>query len=398
MPLFESSKQGQNDRTNILIYASIVLAALAGNASIGIKPILVGSYVEFLDLSATQAGYVLTAEMTAASIATAITALCANIWDRRKIVFVALVIILVGNMVSIVASDANILATARAITGIGHGAALAVTAAAIASTAQPDRLAGFNTIAVTIAATSLAFITPQMQKIFGISPLFILMAIFVLPSLLSLKAFPTYKPLALKSSQAIKSKPTLNNMTIIMSIIATAFYYLGVGGFWPFAEQIGKSIGMSYLQSTQIIGFATFASIFGAVTATIIGNRFGRLYPVAFCITAQIIGLSVLYMYPNVTTFTLAAITYMFCWLMFFPYLLGFISQLDRSGRTNGVIYFCALIGFAVGPGIASWVSTIGAVGSDILINNVVLMGLICLLPSYLIIAAIYRHEKSKPQ
>ena len=45
----------------IIGYFAIVLTTLAGNSSISIKPILIGSYVEYLELSPEIAGYILTA-------------------------------------------------------------------------------------------------------------------------------------------------------------------------------------------------------------------------------------------------------------------------------------------------------------------------------------------------
>ena len=44
----------------------------------------------------------------------------------------------------------------------------------------------------------------------------------------------------------------------------------------------------------------------------------------------------------------------MFVWLMFFPYLMGIVSELDPIGRLAGVGYALQSVGFAIGPALAA--------------------------------------------
>jgi len=388
----------------IIGYFAIVLTTLAGNSSISIKPILIGSYVEYLELSPEIAGYILTAEMSAAALGTIFAALRVHVWNRRAMGVLALGLILIGNVISCFVDNALLLGVVRSITGLGHGLMLAITAAAIASLGEPDRVVGINTIASTALAALLVFLIPSLQENIGIVPLYVVMGLLVIPAFLFISYFPEYRGnvpvLAVVSETNDKGDTAFRGNTggvVTAVIVAICFYYLGIGSFWPYAEQIGRSVGLSYQDASKIIGYATIAGIIGALLATIIGRKFGRILPISIALIVPTLALISLLIYPNsVLVYKLATVLYMFSWFLFFPYLLGFISQLDPTGRLNSIVYTFALVGFSAGPALAGYLITLGVPVGEVKVSNLVWMAMVCFIPSFSILYAVYKHESLK--
>lgn len=383
-----------------LTYLSIVLLGLAGHASMGIKPVLLGSYVNYLGFSPEQAGYVLSSEMTATAISTLGIALKIKYWNRLIVALAAISTILIGNLLSLLATDVVGLSAIRFITGVGHGAAIATMVAAIAGTSQPERLSGLYTISAMACASVFAFTIPQFQEAIGINGLYLIMGLIVLPCMLFIKFFPRYAPKTNDNAEKTQN-PTgdIDYKLVGLSLFACAFYYIGVGGFWPYAEQIGRAVGLSYKAAIEVVGYATIASIFGAITAVVLGSRLGRLLPLAFCLVMQTLVLIGLILFPEShSMYFLATLIYMYCWLMFFPYLLGFMSRLDTYGRANGLLIAINAMGYAVGPAIAAYLTSLGSGQSGDNIDNVIWLGIFCFIPSFLILAAVKKYEGSAKQ
>jgi predicted MFS family arabinose efflux permease len=388
-----------------MTYCAVIFTALAANANVSLKPILIGSYVEFLKFSASSAGYVLAAEATATSVGTALAALCVNRFSRRHLAIAALAIIAIGNLLSFNVGDIAVLAAVRAFTGLGHGIALAVTAASIANFKQPDRMAGVVTVSVSLFGMCLMLFIPWAQSFVGIQPLFLVMAGLIIPSFLLLSWIPAKvgSMIVLDSSSGsgqANSHPHSHRHSearlIWITLVAAGFFYVSVGSFWPFTEQLGRAAGLDYQGATKVTAFAAMAAVLGALTAIALGNRFGRSIPIGFSISASIAGLVLLLRFPHSPfVFSTVAVVYMFCWATLYPFLLGFASQLDPRGRVNAFVFSLSLIGLAVGPGLASGVMAIGVPDGGSNLTNLVWMSALCLLPSFALLYAVRKHEST---
>jgi len=378
-----------------MVYLIVVLLSMAGNSSMAAKPIIIGSYVEYFGFSSQQAGYILTCEMTAAALGAIISTLRVHCWNRRMMALMAIAAILCGNILSIQTDELIKLSLARSLTGAGHGVILAVMSATIAAVSAPDRAAGVSTIFASLLGAAMMLGIPVLQHSLGVSPLFWVMAIIALSPLLFLKWLPSFhlQGTAASINKSQKQDASPISFVAIISIFSATFYYIGIGGFWPFAEQIGRSVGLDYVSASRIVGYATLISIFGGATVVVLGNRFGRKIPIALCLIVQTIGLVLLITAPSVDVFKVVLITYVYSWAVFFPYLMGFIAEIDPSGRSNGLVYTSALIGFAIGPALASYLVSFGALDSEVALDNVLIMNIACFSPVLLLLYVIRKRE-----
>lgn len=346
-------------------HAAVVLVAMAGNANVSFKPILIASYVEFLHYSASTAGYLLSVEATATSVGTALGALFGRRFARPRLLVTALAAIVLGNLLSLEVRGFVPLAAVRAGTGLGHGIGLALTAAFIADFAQPDRAAGIVTVGVGVLAVSGIYFITWAQQYLGLPPLFLTMLGFALLPLLLLRRIPRMR--AVDGTMPTAAAAQAPRPAIVwMTLVAVAFFYLSVGSFWPFAAQLGRYAGLSYQGAAHVVLMAAAAGMLGGLTAIVVGDRLGRVLPISLSMAAALVGLLVLWAFPTrASVFAPVVIIYIFSWATMYPFMLGFASELDPTGRVNGLIFSLSLVGLAIGPGLGSAVITLGATRSS---------------------------------
>jgi predicted MFS family arabinose efflux permease len=95
------------------------------------------------------------------------------------------------------------------------------------------------------------------------------------------------------------------------------------------------------------------AGALGALVPYVLRDRFGRAWPIAISILVTLCCLIVLARPVSAIGFGVAAASFMFAWIAFFPYLMGVCSAFDPVGRLGALSLATQNIGFAAGPAIA---------------------------------------------
>jgi predicted MFS family arabinose efflux permease len=282
---------------------------------------------------------------------------------------------------------------------LAHGLGLAIVAASIASFRQPDRAAGVMTMAASLAGTIMMFAIPQAQATFGVSSIFWVMGALILPPLIFIRALPRRAEIGdgVTTSAAPTQSASLLRPLVLISLLVAGFFYLSVGAFGPFSAQLGRNAGLLYQQTGEVLALAGVASMLGAVTAITVGDRFGRVAPILLSIIGASTALSALLIAPqSKAAFLLAVPAFFFCWASVYPYLMGFASRLDPSGRVNGLFFTLSLAGFAAGPAIGGMLTSFASTTQQGL-AYVVLFSLICLIPALGFAPIVKTRDKSPP-
>lgn len=334
----------------------MILVGVTANASAIIKPVLIGTYVAHYGLTPRVAGYLLAVEMTAAAFAILLSAVVLAHLSQRRFVLAALVMILVANAGAALVSDPASLFGWRLLAGVGHGFALGPVGAAIARVRQPDRLAGMMSMAVMGSASALSFVIPHLQAAVGGRGLFLAMAATLPLGILGLRWFPDVAPRGADAKAALPPMPS-SGITVFASV-GLFLWYLVVGGYWPYVEQFARAAHLDYAQAAQVLGWATLISLLGASLSIVVGDRFGRLRLLGSLFALQLGAvLTMLLAGTHLFAYAFSASAFVFTWIALFPYLLGLMSRLDPGGRLNGMLYMTALLGYAIGPAAAGYLT-----------------------------------------
>lgn len=333
----------------------MMLTGIAGVVVTGLTPIIATAYVDYLNFSEAQAGYVLAADKSGFAIGTLLVSARIHIWNRRAIAMCGIAILLSGNLACLGLSAFNSMFIARFAIGIGAGSAAGVMAASIAASNSPDRFFGFYTVLTLSTIAILMSLTPRLLISFGIKGLFSLLACMTLPALCLVRNLPEF---AVGRKNSVERTPaSWRNMPlkiVLIVSIATLVYYIGTGGVWTYMSQVGKAQGFTIQAIGNLLAVAQFFGVVGAMVPIFLGVRLGRVLPIAFSLITSICCLLALLIFSNKLVYALVIQLYMFVWLLFFPYLMGIVSELDPVGRLAGVSYALQSIGFAIGPALAA--------------------------------------------
>lgn len=377
----------------LLSSLAVMVLSIAGHANVTLKPLIISTYVSFLGITRSGAGFIVGVEAAATALTIALVVSVLDRLGRRRTLLVAAVLIVVGNSLSALAHSIYEIAGSRVIAGIGHGAAQAVCAAAIATFIGAERVSALVAVTVAIAGMGLMFLIPSLQGSLGAAPLFLAMAALVAMPLAMLRWIPISLSEGVQQIEAVGGT-TERRVLIVISLAAAAFFYLSVGSFWPYATEFGKLAGLTYQKASGAAAVAHLAAVVGSVVVMLFGKHISKSVGVSAAIVGAIASQALLLSRSeDPSVFMLACVGFMFCWGVFYPLFMGFLSELDRSGRANGYFYTLAMVAFAVGPTMGGAVIALGG-QPDGNLTNLLWMSLLCQIPALAVVFAMSTHHR----
>jgi len=388
-----TSAESKRSSRWLLSSLAVMVLSIAGHANVTLKPLIISTYVSFLGITRSSAGFIVGIEAAATALTIALVVSVLDRLGRRRTLMVAALLIVVGNMLSALAHSVSEIAATRVIAGIGHGAAQAVCAAAIATFLGAERVSALVAVTVAIAGMGLMFLIPWLQGLLGAAPLFLAMAALVALPMALLRWIPMQPAEAVRPIGAI-GETARRRVLIAVSLTAAAFFYLSVGSFWPYATEFGKLAGLTYQKASGAAAVAHLAAVVGSVVVMLFAKHVAKSVGVAVAILGAIAALALLLSRSDdPSIFMLACVGFMFCWGVFYPLFMGFLSELDRSGRANGYFFTLAMVAFAVGPTFGGAVIALGA-QPDGQLTNLLWMSLLCQVPALGVVFAMSAHDR----
>jgi len=359
------------------LFASSILV-LVGVGSLLFQvssPIFLTAYTEHLDLTELLSGRLIGAEMTGIAIGTIGVALNIHRWNRRRVVCWGLFILILANVTSIGLTSFNWLVVARIAAGLGAGIAATAMFVSIAAMTGADRIFGAYNFAILGVSAAGISVSPLLLSTLGVDGLFIMMAVAALLPCLMIKWYPEPKQVPNQAS-TLSGETNLPKKTLFFVLVANFVYFIATGGLWPFLAAIGKDAGFSMDQIADVLASSLLTGMLGATIPMVLGSRIGHFVPLAVGLSVSIAcTFALIGHHDSYDVYAVSVRTFTFTSIVFFPYLMGFMSRVDRSGRLVGMSLGAQSIAFGVGPlvaaqlfefGRASWI-LVFASGSYIL-------------------------------
>jgi MFS family permease len=332
---------------------AVIVVGVASHALNSMKAVVVQSYIHSFGVAPSFAGYLLTAEMTAASVGTVFAAAFVNRLKSRAVLGCALTIMLIGNLASILLAEGHPpeLLILRVICGLGAGFGLGRLAIAIAFSSKPDRLGGLYSVSSSAFASAGAFAMPALQDWIGRPAVFVVLGLTIPAALLLLRWFPEE---GRADGQA--NRAPLGGADKVVIVVGLSLYYFALGAYWPFVSVIAGFSGLGYRATADVLGWASIAMIAASFVAVFFGDRKSSGALVLTLLGVGILSIGAPLAAPaSQFVYMVCACLFTFSWGALFPFLLGLMSRLDPTGRLNGLLYVIAAVGFASGPAVAGW-------------------------------------------
>ena len=300
----------------------------------------------FIDATNGQIGTIATFETLSISVASIILSRIVNRLDRKKIFITAAVLVILGNILTILVPTLNYVILARVISGLGSGAIVATVVATIARGSNAQMTFALLNSGVGVMGVLLPFCLPIIIASNGMNGaysfhLFISLFIFLFISFLTL------------SNGADDNQNTVSSYKGYAgwaSMIGTSLIFLGHAGIFAFSAKIGATLGISVIQVGYVFMAGGLLTIFGPLLAGFIGQRFGSLLPCLILITILLVSGIIL---ANVTSPIIFFIAVPLCGMIpmiLTPFFLGGMAKLDPSGSLAAAHPAFSTMGGAAGP------------------------------------------------
>ena len=357
---------------------AVLLIHTIGPQTAVVLPGFVQGLVESLGFDDKQAGFIVSAEMTGMALATVTMIVLVGRVNWRHVFVISLLLVIIGNLASIVLNDFVAFCAIRFAVGVGSGWIIALAFAVIGLTAKADRNFGLAIMLVLVYAAVVFPVMPRAYATIGMTGVLIFFAAFALCGL----PFVRYMPV---SGEEARIEVATDAVDISwrykrMALAAMCLYFVANYAVWPYLFRIGIASGVSEQEVGNGLAISQFFGIAGAFTTTVIGARFGRSLPLTLGFLGSIVAFVVLFGPAEALLFTIIVCLYQYAWNMTHPYLLGAMASFDRTGKM--VVYATAmqLVGISIGPFAAALVIVEGDY------TNAIWLGLIIIVISLTLI------------
>ena len=339
-------------------YSALIVGFFVAAQGAILLPFWMGTTVDTLSLSESRGGWLATAQLGTAALATIATAALITRINKRWVYVVALLGAAAGNGLSALATwweALGLLFACRMLAGLGEGMLIAVVTAFAAETVKPIRtFALMNGLGALIAA--LIFLTsPYLIAPYGAAAIYSMMsamALLALPFVVLLQLPPS-----LVGSKSFQVAGRQRRGRAIFSsqgwlgLMMFGLFACVNGGTYAFAQRIGvNSVGLDLEQIGSIIAIAAALMVSGPWLANCLGGRLGQTIPLMSCVSLySLIALS--FAFANSEwLFVLAMLSHAVITGFTATFVSAFFVTLDASGRLVAAAPGFSSIGVAVGP------------------------------------------------
>jgi predicted MFS family arabinose efflux permease len=312
------------------------------------QPQIIHDVLSTYHKSESAAGLVVTAEIAVLALTSFAIARFARGASFMIICVAGAPITLVGALVSLYSDSYVGLLLARALTGLGEGAFLMVSAAAVVHLNNPVRTYGqLLTINIGMGAAMnlcLPMLTDWSGP--GMLSLRVLLVLLVVLIPITLLAPRMYRYASLDNDTSATASP----MWIAGLASAVFLVILASGAVWSFSVVIGLRDGLSAPDIDAAIGYAALAGLPGSIIATVMGTRFGRLPSLIVGMVVLLLAICALTTLTSAPVFRIATCLTVAASYFLIPYFLGFAASEDGTGHAAAVAGGAILMTGAVGP------------------------------------------------
>jgi predicted MFS family arabinose efflux permease len=333
--------------------ASIAAAAALSVIAVSpflILPLFVEGVVQDLHYTQSQVGYF----SALVGLGSAISAIAAGIWVRRvpwrSAAWLALGGMVLASLVAQCFHDRGPFLLAMLLAGLAGGALYSLALTALSDGANPDRNFGISVAAQVAFQVAGLLLGPTLLRWMGINGLLLVIeAIGVLGSLLV-----RFLPPSGTRGAAADGGGRLLTPPMCLALCGCFLFYFNVGVYWTYIDLIGRAAGHDTPAVARSIALGVGFGLPGALLAAWLGERFGRVLPLALGAAMVVASVLLLRGTPDLADLTWSGVLYNFAWNYSLAYQYASVNALDGSGRAVAVSPALAAAGIAVGPAIAA--------------------------------------------
>jgi len=340
------------DRNAPMAIVAACVVSIVGVFGLMTQPMVVGIYSDLLGFSLEQGGLIIVAEVAGGALASILAMFWINRISWRIALSFALIVVIVGNIVTTLQTDVNVITALRfAIGFFGQGTAFAIGISIIGNTSDPERNFGFVIASqVAFGVVSLFTLRPLVEQYQTIGGMYVPLAGLAAATLLLVKFIPTGSAHA---EMGGGERPAGSLALPLTSLVAMMIWCCGLGAMWAFIERIGVEGGLDSVVALRALGISSAIAIAGALSASALAAKgVGRFMPVTIALLAQMAMAWMLQGEMNWIEMAIKASIFQIFWNLTGPFFMGAIAASDTSGKISVLIPAAQTSGFFIGPAV----------------------------------------------
>lgn len=327
---------------------------------IDISPFFIGIYVDHLNLTLAQAGFVQTIDQ-AGGIAGAVVGffLMPRIaW--RNLIIGASILATLANILTALVDSFGLLLIVRFMSGFGVVLITTVTACILARAVVPDRAFGIG-LALGMALSAIAIWLLEILRVqFGYAASLASGAIWLGAGIFIAFLLPRTLggPTVALGELGDKAHRQGSDSVGRAALIALGLFGISVNVLYGYVERIGIDNGLDQSGVANALALGFIFSAFGSLIPSIFGAMGGRLKWILFTTLVFVASLYGLYTANTVALYTVAFGVYASVWNMGLAYYMSLTAENDPKHRYTRAMYIINVAAQSIGPAIAAAILT----------------------------------------
>ncbi len=330
------------------------ILATAGLFYVNLGGSFLSAFVDGLNIQRDAAGFIVSANKYGAAFGGLLAAIFIKKLAWRKSAYIFLMLLISIDIISSQISNANLLILIRFLHGSIGGFLVGIGLSVIARTSFPDRVFGMLMVVQYSFGSIGIFTVPRLVDAFGYSAVFFVLITFSIMTLLILPIIPDHK----ERESAINRTGVLSfhsKFLLAICLMSLFLFQASNMGVADFAFELGKDIGLTNNEISNLLTIANIISISGGAFAYLIATRYGRTLPLLIGFLTASLFTFLLNFSENIIIYFIANSVTGITWGFVIPYLLGLAATFDKFGQMAALAGFVSKIGLASGPLIASF-------------------------------------------
>jgi DHA1 family inner membrane transport protein len=333
---------------------------MAAAQTVFIQPAYVDTLARFGGLGSERAGYILSCEMMAFAGTTIAMAFLSQRLPWRRTIWAALLVIALGNVLSILLASSPLLLAVRLLVGGASGIVVPLAFATVGKLPNPERAFGTMIGVLLIYAAVLLGVMPWLTAYAGIAGLMGGMLFTCFIGMLSMRWFPADAPRCDSDTRPRFKWPDRGHW---LALAGMFLFFTQLTSFWSFASVIAQDRGVNGGAIAAAMAISQIAGVAGTALPATIGDRIALIRALSLAILCCAATAAILLVRADAATFLAAVVLFHFGWNLGHSYLLALFARLDASSNLIVMATAMQKCGIAAGPAIAA--ATYGAWGGN---------------------------------
>ncbi len=336
-------------------FVAMVVLGAAGAYITVVLPTIVQQLVQNVGFTGTQANQIVGAEKFGMMAASLGLSFVISKLPRRGLALAFLVLLAGANAACAGLTTFTPYAIMRFLCGVAEGGVISIMAASAAALGIADRVFGWY-LAVTLGISYAAFqlVIPGVLQSTGLPGLFYCMSGLSIAVGLCVPFLPAQQAAPAAKTEVARSPAQDRARGLIgLALGATLLFEACIGAVWNNITLIGGQSGYSESEISDGLGGAMIVGIVAGIASGVLGNRWGRVLPLALGVGAIIASQLMLKLAPGQVPFVIVSMMFFFAWFFTLPYFVGVVAALDKTGRAAVASIVVQTGGLMIGPLIA---------------------------------------------